>query len=222
MNRHKPLTARVRGLLLAALLLVLASTSLGAPSPERDSKTDLPSTASTNASPSVEESARDYFTDVKLIDHKGHEHRLFSDLMAGKVVVINAFFTDCQGVCPVTASNLKKIQQWLGPRLGDEVHLLSLTVDPEVDDLEAMQHYADALGARQGWYFLSGEDKDLEFALKRLGLAVENKESHSPLFLIGNLRTGLWKKAVGLASGDELIEILNSVLEDVLPTEPTS
>jgi protein SCO1/2 len=212
MNFPRLLTSSVRWLLTAALLLTPAAALLGKPA----------TAGSSDPSSRVEDSARDYFTDVRLIDQEGREHRLYSDLMAGKVVVISAFFTDCQGVCPVTASNLKKIQNWLGPRLGEEVHLLSITVDPELDDLKTIQQYAKILGAREGWYFLSGEEENLKFALQRLGLAVENKESHSPLFLIGNLRTGMWKKAVGLASGEELVTIVNSVLEDELPTEPAA
>jgi len=218
MIRLQILAASARSLLIVLLMLTPSAASLGEAVPEASTGDTLKA----NAGSRVDDSSRDYFTDVKLIDQNGREHRLYSDLMAGKVVVVSAFFTGCQGVCPVTASNLKKIQNWLGPRLGEEVNLLSLTVDPEVDDLETIRHHAKALGAREGWYFLSGEDKNLEFALKRLGLAVENKESHSPLVLIGNLRTGLWKKAVGLASSDELVEIVNSVLEDVLPQEPAS
>lgn len=168
------------------------------------------------------QAAHDYFTDVRLIDQAGQEHRLYSDLMAGRVVVINALFTTCQGVCPVTSTNLKKVQAWLGERLESEVRILSLTVDPEVDTPAKLGTYARGLGAKEGWYFLTAPKEQLEFALARLGLRTESKEAHSPLFLIGNVPTGLWKKAMGLAGSEELIQILDSVLQDRMDTVPDS
>ena len=157
---------------------------------------------------------RNYFTDVVLTTHDGEEMRLYSDLMEDKIVVISAFFTTCVGVCPVTAMNLQKIQTWLGPRLGEDVVMLSMTVDPETDDLAKLGEYADSVEAKPGWYFLTGEKDNLELALSKLGLKTNDKEAHSPVFLIGNLRTGLWKKALGMASSADLIKIVESVIDD--------
>jgi protein SCO1 len=166
------------------------------------------------------DSARQYFTDVVLKTHEGKDVRLYSDLLEDKVVVISAFFTTCVGVCPVTAANLQKIQRWLGPRLGEDVLMLSMTVDPETDTLAKLAEYAEKVQAKPGWYFLTGDRENLDFALGKLGLYTEDKEAHSPVFLIGNVRTGLWKKALGMAQAAELIEILDSVLDDRLETHP--
>ncbi len=168
--------------------------------------------------PDAGASAKKYFTDVVLKTHEGEDVRLYSDLLEDRVVVISAFFTTCVGVCPVTAANLQKIQRWLGPRLGEEVLMLSMTVDPETDDLATLADYADQVQAKPGWYFLTGERENLELALGKLGLHTEDKEAHSPLFLIGNVRTGLWKKALGMAGSQELIAIVDSVLDDRLET----
>jgi hypothetical protein len=43
---------------------------------------------------------------------------------------------------------------------------------------------------------------------------VEDKDDHSTIIIIGNLQTGLWKKAMGLAKAEDLIKIVESVLED--------
>ena len=164
--------------------------------------------------------AREYFTDTVLIDQDGRELRLYSDLMQDKTVIISAVFTECEGVCPVTMGNLVKIQKWLGPRLGQDVHLLSLTVDRETDTPERLKEYADKFKVRPGWHFLTGTPENLDFVLRRLGLWVENKEGHSSVFLVGNVPTGLWKKAHGMASADKLIQIVDSVLEDRMETVP--
>ena len=170
------------------------------------------------AGPPASSEAQRYFTDVVLIDQDGEELSLYTDLMKDKVVVINAIFTTCEGVCPVTMGNLVKIQKWLGPRLGEDVHILSLTVDRETDTPERLREYARKFKTRPGWHFLTGSPENLDFALKKLGLWVQNKEAHSTTFLVGNVPTGLWKKAFGMAPARDLIEIVDSVLDDRLAT----
>lgn len=158
--------------------------------------------------------AQDYFTDVVLINQDGAELRLYSDLMKDKVVVITALFTTCEGVCPVTMGNLVKIQNWLGPRLGQDVYILALTVDRETDTPARLKNYARKLKARPGWHFLTGSPENLDFALRKLGLWVADKDSHTTVFLMGNVPTGLWKKALGMAPAEELMKVLKSVLDD--------
>lgn len=76
---------------------------------------------------------RNYFTDTTLRDQNGVERKFYTDLIAGKVVVINVMFATCKDSCPVMAANFKRIQEWLGPRLGTEVNMISITIDPETD-----------------------------------------------------------------------------------------
>jgi protein SCO1/2 len=70
------------------------------------------------------------------------------------------------------------------------------------------------LHARPGWYFLTGEKQNVDLALKKIGHLVANKQDHLNIFIIGNERTGLWKKAFGLAQSDELVKVVESVLND--------
>jgi protein SCO1 len=158
--------------------------------------------------------ARKYFTDVELVDQDGRPQRLYSDLLQGKTVVIDAFFTSCSGACPVLGEKLAALQQWLGDRLGKEVYLLSFTVDPQHDTPARLKQYATRLGARPGWFFLTGKKENVDWALYKLGHYVEKKEDHSNLLVIGNEPTGLWKKVFGLARSEELIRSLDAVLHD--------
>lgn len=158
--------------------------------------------------------AHAYFTDLSLVDQNGESHEFYSDLLAGKVVVINAFFARCEGVCPAMNAKLVQVQNWLGDRLGDEVVMLSITVDAENDTPEVLSEYARQWDARPGWYFLTGEPEAVDRALYKLGQYVEQKEGHTSIVIIGNEPTGLWKKANGLASPQDLVAILDSVLAD--------
>ena len=158
--------------------------------------------------------ARKYFTDVELVDQDGKAHRLYSDLLQGRTVVIAAFFTACNGACPVMAEKLAGLQQWLGDRLGKDVYLLSVSVDPQTDTPARLKQYAVRLGARPGWFFLTGKKENVDWALYKLGHYVEHKEDHSNLLILGNESTGLWKKVFGLAPSEDLIRSLDAVLHD--------
>lgn len=155
-----------------------------------------------------------YLTDVVLVDQNGAEKHFYSDLVKGKVVIIDAMFTTCEGSCPMMERNFARIQEWLGPRLGRDVNLISISVDPGTDTPARLKTYADNLKARPGWYFLTGDKANVDLILHKLGLYVEDKQDHLSVFLIGNDRTGLWKKAFGIATPEKIIPVVDSVLQD--------
>src|SRR6185503_29952 len=97
--------------------------------------------------------AEKYFTDVVLINQNGEQMRLYSDLIKGKIVVIIPFFTSCTGVCPVMNRNLESIQEKIGERLGKDIYLISISVDPLTDTPPRLKEYARRFNARPGWYF---------------------------------------------------------------------
>lgn len=178
------------------------------------STTTQPAPAQPGDTTDGQSGAQKYFTDVVLLNQNNEKMRLYSDLLKGKVVIINAFFATCQGSCLPMNRNLEKIQEALGERLGKEVNIISISVDPTVDTPANLKEYAKKLHARPGWYFLTGDKKNVDFALYKLGQFVEQKENHLNIFIIGNERTGLWKKAFGLARSDELIKVVETVATD--------
>jgi protein SCO1/2 len=170
--------------------------------------------AQTPAAQSEDSSAHKYFTDTMLVNQNGEKMRFYSDLLKGKVVIINSFFATCQGSCLPLNRNLEKVQDALGERLGKDVNIISLSVDPVVDTPTKLKAYAKQLNARPGWYFLTGEKQNVDFVLKKLGQFVADKQDHLNIFIIGNERTGLWRKAFGLAPSSELVKIVDTVLND--------
>jgi protein SCO1/2 len=161
-----------------------------------------------------EPAAQKYFTDVVLLNQAGKPMRLYSDLIKGRTVIVIPFFTTCTGACPVMNQNLAKIQDWLAGRLGKDAHIISISVDPATDTVPVLRAYADQFNARPGWYFLGGKRENVSLALAKLGQFVEAREDHMNLMIIGNEKTGLWKKAFGLADSDSLIRVVDSVLND--------
>jgi cytochrome oxidase Cu insertion factor (SCO1/SenC/PrrC family) len=93
-------------------------------------------------------------------------------------------------------------------------YLISITVDPVTDTPARLKEYAAKFHARPGWYFMTGTQENVNFALNKLGQYVADKNDHSSIMIIGNEATGLWKKAFALAQAEELIKIVEGVADD--------
>lgn len=158
--------------------------------------------------------AQKYFGDIPLVNQEGQEMHFYSDLIKDKIVVIDVMFTSCTGACPIMSTTFAKIQDRLGDRIGKDVHLISISVDPVNDTPAKLKEYAARFNAKPGWYFVTGPKENVDAVLKRLGQYVENREAHQNLFLIGNDKTGLWKKAFGLAKPEEIFPVVDSVVND--------
>jgi len=162
--------------------------------------------------------AQKYFSDVVLVNQNGQQLRFYSDLLQGRVVVISSFMTTCPSACPAKNRTLEKLQEAAGDRLGKDVLILSISVDPVTDTPERLKEYAKIYHAKAGWHFLTGKKENVDWALHKIGQYVPNKEDHVNILVMGNESTGLWKKALGLASASELLNIFASVLNDKAPT----
>ncbi len=77
-----------------------------------------------------------------------------------------------------------------------------------------LKEYAKKFHAGPGWVFLTGKKENLDWALYKLGQYVETKDDHKTIFIIGNEPTGLWKKAFGMANVAELVQVVESVVND--------
>jgi protein SCO1/2 len=204
-----------RVLLAAGVCLSLATAAAAQQQPAKPPAPPDPHAGHTSAPKTHEPTvAEKYFSDVELIDQDGRKVRFYTDVLKGKTVVVNAFFTTCTSVCPPMNRSMEKIQEALGERVGKDVFLVSLTVDPATDTPTRLKEYAAKFHARPGWMFLTGKKENLDWALYKLGQYVENKDDHKTVIIIGNEATGLWKKAFGMARVDELIHLVKEVADD--------
>jgi protein SCO1 len=158
--------------------------------------------------------AEKYFHGLSLVDQDGRAVDLYEDVMKGQVVVINSFFTGCKGSCPLMASTFAYLEKRFE---GSGVRLISISADPARDTPEKLKAYAAKVGAKGGWTFLTGTPAQVNLALARLGQYAERPDAHSNVIIAGNLRTGLWKKALGMAKREEIAAIIQSVVEDRAP-----
>ena len=76
--------------------------------------------------------------------------------------------------------NLVSVQRLLGDRVGREVFMYSLTVDPEHDTPRVLRAFADRHGVGPGWLFLTGEP-DIIHALRSRLFAHADGSHHTPV-----------------------------------------
>ena len=96
----------------------------------------------------------------------------------------------------------------------DHISLISITVDPANDTPAKLDEYAKNVNARKQWHFLTGTPQQVQTALAKFGLAVDVRDNHSNVVMVGNLNTGLWKKVLGVAESGKVIDAVRSVVED--------
>lgn len=137
--------------------------------------------------------AREYFTDTLVQTHDGRALRFYSDLLEGKTVVVSFMFTECPDACPMINQQLKKVQDRVVDRLGEDILILSISVDPVNDTPEVLSTYRRGFGAEDGWIFVTGTEQAMETIGARMGQVFE-REQHLTSLLIGNTVTGRWRK----------------------------
>ncbi len=158
-----------------------------------------------------------YFPNVVLTTQQGKKVRFYDSLIKDKIVVLNLMYTNCNGVCPVITSNLVKVQKLLGDRVGRDIFIYSITVQPEHDTPEVLKQYAKMHGAGPGWLFLTGKPDDIELLRRKLGFADPNpevdkdKSRHSGNLRYGNEPLSLWATCQGQAKPEWIAESISWV-----------
>jgi len=154
------------------------------------------------------------FPNIELTTHLGEKVRFYDDLVKDKFVTINMVYTSCKATCPLTTANLVRVQKMLGDRVGRDLFMYSITLDPEHDTPEVLNSYVKTFGAGKGWKFLTGKPEDIEFLRRRLGFAWANQEmDRNKDFHTGTLRYGneplmLWGAVPGMAEPEWVSECI--------------
>ena len=151
---------------------------------------------------------------VVLTTHEGEQVRFYDDLVKDKFVTINMVYTTCKATCPLTTANLVRVQKMLGDRVGRDLFMYSISIDPEQDTPKVLNAYVKTFGVGSGWKFLTGKREDIELLRRRLGFAWANQEmDRNKDFHTGNLRYGneplmLWGAVPGMAEPEWVSECI--------------
>ena len=154
---------------------------------------------------------------VPEFEFDGHLGRKISNGdFEGSYYIANFFFTNCPGICPIMSTQMTRLQKEF--EAFDNVKILSHTVDPEKDSVDALNDYAEIYGAIDyKWHFVTGDKKDL-YRQARKGYFVTADEGdggpedfiHSEKFMLidreGHIR--------GYYNGTDTLEV-NNLMRDL-------
>ena len=127
--------------------------------------------------------------DAKVIDDHGNPVSLGS--LKGKVVLLDFIHVGCPGVCSNLVNKFGQVADSLGPELGSQVILLSVTNDPVHDNPAELLKLAQSSQAdMKGWLFVTGTPDEVDRIIKAFGVNNEPLPDGSPnhitrVFLLG-------------------------------------
>ena len=152
----------------------------------------------------------DYFPNYTLKTHEGKEVKFYDDLIKGKVVVINMMYAQCTGICPGMTANLVKVQKILGERVGRDIFMYSLTLQPRQDTSAELKEYAEMFKVQPGWLFLTGKPAEMDVLRRKLGFSDPNplvdkdKTQHTGLVRYGNETLDRWAACPALSNPEQI------------------
>jgi protein SCO1/2 len=100
--------------------------------------------------------------------------------LKGKIWISDFIYTSCTDICPPMTANLVKLQEMIKQKGLKNVEFVSFSVDPTVDNPQALQAFAKKFGAdTKTWTFLTGySQKTIEnFALQNYKALVKKPET---------------------------------------------
>jgi len=152
--------------------------------------------------------------DLELINQDGRKVKFKTDVVGDRVVVIIPFYTTCTTSYPILIYTFTRLQELLGRRLGKEVTLVSVSVDPRTDIPIRLKAFANRQKAGPGWVFLSGDKNNLAITLAGIGILFSSnldEHNHTPFTVVGG--AGMqWKRFYGYPSPELLLSNINTMV----------
>lgn len=98
--------------------------------------------------------------------------------LKGKLYVANFFFATCPGICPMTMTHMKHLQDAFAD--DDDVQLISHSVTPDKDSVNALKAYAHRMKVvASKWHLVTGEHNQI-YNLGRNAYFVEEDLGETP------------------------------------------
>ena len=158
---------------------------------------------------------RRYLPDVLVQTHEGKAALFYEDLVKDRIVVLNFMYLNCESTCPTTLHTLMDVHARLKSRVGRDIFMYSITLDPERDTVAALAKEARGhVGKRVGWHFLRASPEDTELLRRRLGFVSSdpqvdaNKSAHAAMIRFGNEPRQLWSMVSGFASAKAIAKAI--------------
>jgi protein SCO1/2 len=163
----------------------------------------------------------DRFPNILLYTHDNKPVRFYDDLIKNKTVIIDFMWATCDDNCPVKTMNLVKVHRLLGPRLGRDILMLSISLEGRRDTPAALRQYMKRYGgAKPGWLYLTGDYDEVDSLRYSLGVydldpvIDADKESHAGIITFGNDRTNRWAALPALMNTRGIARTISRITRD--------
>ena len=172
----------------------------------------LGAAGSADAAPKGSRWGANYFPNYEVEAHTGEKFRFYEELIENKIVVFHFIYTQCGDICPLQTARMKLVADRLGDRVGKDIFIYTVTLDPIVDTAPVLASLAEAFETPPGWLFLTGDSKKLAEIRYKLGeRSTQLVEHRHEMLWIGNDTSGRWKRYSMSADIDRIaIEILRA------------
>ena len=152
--------------------------------------------------------------DFNLINQNGAN--ITSEDYQNKIYVVDFFFTRCPSICPIMTDNMLQIQKEFIKN--NDIMLLSISVTPELDNVEVLKNYAVEKGVIDAkWNITTGSKKHIyELARKSYFAVLEQGDGglqdfiHTPNFILVDKK----KQIRGIYDGTDEKEI-SRIIDDI-------
>lgn len=150
-------------------------------------------------------STQDYaLPDVALAREDGTGVRFPADIDDGRPVVLNFIFTTCTAICPLLSQTFAAFQTKLGPDVA-QVHMVSVSIDPEEDTPARLAEYAQRYGAGPQWTHYTGTLEASIAVQKAFQAYYGDKMNHRPVAFLRRAPGEPWVRLEGFTSPDDLV-----------------
>lgn len=149
--------------------------------------------------------------DITLIDQNFQPYPLQGDASQEPLMVMTFSYTTCESICPIGNGIMSELDADLAQVGGQDVRLISVTIDPTTDTPALMAKAARDFDASPRWYWLTGHPGDIRRLLQTVGAPLRGLEFHDPIFLVGDPASGQFYRTQTLPTADELKAMLESI-----------
>ncbi len=134
----------------------------------------------------------------------------FHQMMGDRLVILTFTYGTCRTACPIVNGLLASVYQHLGQRVGRDVVVVSVTVDPEHDRPDQLAAHHRTFGDLPHWYRLTGDRTDLTRLWQAFGVRVgQDPSAHASDVFIGSPAQGIWRRVSGFFSPQSIVQVLD-------------
>ena len=154
-----------------------------------------------------------YFTNYTVTSHTGQSFKFYDDLIKDRIVIINFIYTTCTDICGLQSARMALVQEYLGDRLGKDIFIYSISIDPDRDTARVLKDYASAFNPKPGWLSLTGKSSEIHHIRFKLGERSRKLSEHQNYAVLGNGRTGEWGRT-------SMMRDIKLLAKDILDMDP--